>query len=325
MIEDMQFPQSLIQPVNQLHVWDINQLANSEVGQYRRYMQLKPGELDCRIKEVKLDGVVLLREKLNVGIQIEAAPPAEIVPLAAILSNTQKMRFCGKPLGQHSLMQATGNEWNVCATESLDYVGCVMERGVLEYHSQNLIGRAPSAGWFVSQRRQVEPMLFSYYQQWLLDALALLERKPELILHEPIRRQLSGQIFQLAVKLLCSAEQIEQKVVRFNRRVDGVRKVVEYLQVHAQYLPTMSELCKVACLSERSLEYGFREQFGVTPVRYLKVVRLNGARRELVVADASSTKVVDIALRWGFVELGRFSGEYNKLFNQLPSHTLRSH
>jgi AraC family ethanolamine operon transcriptional activator len=32
---------------------------------------------------------------------------------------------------------------------------------------------------------------------------------------------------------------------------------------------------------------------------------------------------MDIALRWGFLEFGRFAREYSRLFKELPSHTLR--
>jgi AraC family ethanolamine operon transcriptional activator len=52
--------------------------------------------------------------------------------------------------------------------------------------------------------------------------------------------------------------------------------------------------------------------------------RLNGVRKDLLISVPKKDKVVDIALNWGFIELGRFSGEYRLLFKELPSQTLKS-
>ena len=83
-------------------------------------------------------------------------------------------------------------------------------------------------------------------------------------------------------------------------------------------------MCQIANLSERSLQYGFKEYLGITPVRYLRLLRLNRVRRDLLISDPKEDRVVDVALNWGFVELGRFAGEYRKLFQELPSSTLNT-
>jgi transcriptional regulator GlxA family with amidase domain len=44
------------------------------------------------------------------------------------------------------------------------------------------------------------------------------------------------------------------------------------------------------------------------------------ARRELLTGAAS---VTDVATRWGFFHLGRFSQEYGQLYGERPSQTLR--
>ncbi|MCJ8293580.1 MAG: helix-turn-helix domain-containing protein [Colwellia sp.] len=86
----------------------------------------------------------------------------------------------------------------------------------------------------------------------------------------------------------------------------------------------MAVLCKVADLSERSLEYGFQEYLGITPIQYLRVLRLNGARLDFLSNINSRTKVSDIALTWGFLEFGRFANNYRQLFQERPSVTLKT-
>jgi methylphosphotriester-DNA--protein-cysteine methyltransferase len=70
------------------------------------------------------------------------------------------------------------------------------------------------------------------------------------------------------------------------------------------------------------LEYAFREQLGATPIRFLKLRRLNRVRRDLLAA-APGASVTGTALRAGVYDLGRFAGEYETLFGELPSETLR--
>jgi len=88
-------------------------------------------------------------------------------------------------------------------------------------------------------------------------------------------------------------------------------------------LPTIPELCRVAGVSQRTLEYGFRDLLGVTPVRYLKLLRLNRVRRSLVRRRSEDETVTSVAVRSGFSDLGRFAGEYRQLFGERPSDTLR--
>jgi len=63
---------------------------------------------------------------------------------------------------------------------------------------------------------------------------------------------------------------------------------------------------------------------GISPKRYLRLVRLNGVRRDLKSrAHEARVKVQDVAARWGFSHMGHFSQDYKALFGELPSETRR--
>jgi AraC family ethanolamine operon transcriptional activator len=84
----------------------------------------------------------------------------------------------------------------------------------------------------------------------------------------------------------------------------------------------VSDLCQVAKVSERTLEYAFKEVLGLTPVAFLTSLRLHRVRKALVSATPGSTTVAREALRWGFWHFGEFSHAYNNCFGELPSDTL---
>jgi transcriptional regulator GlxA family with amidase domain len=76
-------------------------------------------------------------------------------------------------------------------------------------------------------------------------------------------------------------------------------------------------------VSERTLEYAFKETMGLTPVTYLTRLRLHRVRQALLAAAPGSTTVSIVALDWGFWHFGEFSRAYKECFGELPSDTLR--
>ena len=51
--------------------------------------------------------------------------------------------------------------------------------------------------------------------------------------------------------------------------------------------------------------------------------RLRAARAALRAAAPGTTTVTDVAMSYGFFELGRFAGRYRHTFGEVPSETLR--
>lgn len=84
----------------------------------------------------------------------------------------------------------------------------------------------------------------------------------------------------------------------------------------------VSALCHIVGVSERTLRKAFHRVHGIPPCRRLRTLRLASARRALLSADSTLAKVTEIAMSFGFGELGRFSVEYKKAFGESPSQTL---
>ncbi len=99
------------------------------------------------------------------------------------------------------------------------------------------------------------------------------------------------------------------------------RAMVDAQLMHDE-LPSMVELCTALSVSRRTLEYAFRTYVDMSPLAYLRRCRLNRARAVLREADASVESVTAVALRFGFLHLGRFARDYKSLFDESPSQTL---
>lgn len=88
-------------------------------------------------------------------------------------------------------------------------------------------------------------------------------------------------------------------------------------------LPSVSDLCRTAQVSKRTLEHAFRDRFGMGPASYLKTIRMNGTRKELLDSDPHKARIADVAGRWGFKQMSQFAADYGEIFGELPSSTLR--
>ncbi len=84
----------------------------------------------------------------------------------------------------------------------------------------------------------------------------------------------------------------------------------------------ISAMCRALAVNKRTLRKAFHEAHGLPPCRHLRMLRLSGARCALLAADRRRVTVTQIATGFGFLELGRFSVEYRKVFGESPSQTL---
>jgi AraC family transcriptional regulator, ethanolamine operon transcriptional activator len=85
----------------------------------------------------------------------------------------------------------------------------------------------------------------------------------------------------------------------------------------------ISDLCRAAGVSERTLECAFKEVMGLSPITYLNRLRLHRVRAALLAAEPGSTYVSTQALVWGFWHFGEFSRAYKRCFGESPLMTLR--
>ena len=86
---------------------------------------------------------------------------------------------------------------------------------------------------------------------------------------------------------------------------------------------TATDLAAIAGVGVRVLQESFRQHVGMSPLTYLRRLRLDGAHAELSRSDPWQVNVSEVAYRWGFTHLGRFAGAYRARYGVSPSQTLR--
>jgi len=104
----------------------------------------------------------------------------------------------------------------------------------------------------------------------------------------------------------------------------AVRQSLDFIEQHLSEPVTMDAIAEHVGVSIRSIQQGFKDELGVTPMAYLRERRLERVREELTDAAAEDgVTVTEVAERWGFNHLGSFAVLYRKRWGESPSQTLQ--
>ncbi len=107
---------------------------------------------------------------------------------------------------------------------------------------------------------------------------------------------------------------------RVDRRV--ITKAVEIIRAQPDQRLPMSDLARITGVSQRSLRYGFKKYYGVSPRHFKMLVALNAARQKFKSYGAGETTVTRVLSELGIWDHGRFAARYREVFGEAPSTTL---
>lgn len=101
-----------------------------------------------------------------------------------------------------------------------------------------------------------------------------------------------------------------------------VRRAIDFMRSHLDASISLTDVVAASGVPGRTLVKHFQDWKGVSPMRYLRNLRLAQVREALLSADADQSITV-IAMRLGFTHMGRFSVEYRRRFGESASETLK--
>jgi len=158
-------------------------------------------------------------------------------------------------------------------------------------------------------------------------ALSRLYRLIEFFCRELGRGQMTDveiREMEQAITVSFLAANLEQSFAPAIPRDPGntpLRMVEDYLAANWSSAVTIETLAAVTGISARSLFHHFRKRHGMTPMAYVKELRLRQAR--LLLQTRKVLTVTEAALACGFGNLGHFAVSYRARFGERPSETLQ--
>lgn len=142
--------------------------------------------------------------------------------------------------------------------------------------------------------------------------------------HSQLGSIIIDQIVMTMNSSISSNEQKQPERMSLGRARGVVNRFIDFVlaEFQQQRCPSIVDICLGLQISQRTLQYSFKKILGITPIAYLRYHRLNKVRHQLLIPANENVTVTDIATRWNFLHLGKFSHDYNQMFGELPSKTL---
>ncbi|WP_433500228.1 AraC family transcriptional regulator [Sphaerimonospora sp. CA-214678] len=305
---------------------DARTLVTGTLPAFGLHLAERGARLDARMNAMDLDRIGLCA--LDYGAEVLITPnPWESCFLVMIpLSGTAEVSH-----GQERIVSTTDVASVLSPTERLTLRWAAgtpqlitrFDRAALESHLSRMIGREVR-----------KPLDFSLgmdlrrpaCRSWM-SVVGLLRQEVEsdgAMLSQPLAvSQLEGLL--MTQLLLAQPSNYTTTLLGEQPRVAprAVKRAMELIEGHAAEPLTVEDIAEAVGVGVRALQEGFRRHLETTPMAYLRDVRLDRVRAELAAGAPGTTTVTDVAFRWGFVHLGRFSLTYRRRFGETPSETLR--
>lgn len=299
--------------------WD-----GSLFGSQLELVQLSGGPFSSRQAVLDLGEVKILRLSVNQPIKIRSRPRTQRY-VGTFFDHDRVGHFAGAAINAWQLLILPPVlDFDACTSDLGFRCTCVFaDPDLLRGYFQALVGEALVEPDGVTVTRQ-EPGVTKRLRTWAARAWS---RRLSL-LSESQQRGVEGAVVDEALTLLVdglrSAVTTQRAVApKVQRARDVVRVAEDFVRMQQEQPVRMIDLCRATGASERSLQYAFRSTLGISPMSYLKKLRLHEVRRELKQCDPRETTVSAIACRFGFWHFGDFSQSYKTLFDELPSETLK--
>ncbi|HET6894678.1 MAG TPA: helix-turn-helix domain-containing protein [Candidatus Baltobacteraceae bacterium] len=157
-----------------------------------------------------------------------------------------------------------------------------------------------------SQLLLAEPAVFAALRAYV--AAAIRSREPS-----------SAELLRLTQSLIDTAAGSGFEEQRKDAAL--VRRVERFMWENLEEPLTLQRICENTDCRMRSLIYCFKEWFGLGPIKYLKMLRLNAVRRRLE-ETRGNARIFDVAADYGFWHMGHFSTDYKRMFGMTASETV---
>jgi AraC-like DNA-binding protein len=102
-----------------------------------------------------------------------------------------------------------------------------------------------------------------------------------------------------------------------------VKQASLYIEAHLQDEIDLADISAAVNISPRLLQKAFAQECDCSPMRFVTRMRLERIRQELVRASDTTTRIIDVMMSYGITQGGKFAKDYQQLFGEKPSDTLK--
>ena len=308
---------------------ETRQLVAGKFCEHRLALARADGALDYAHQHARIGELSFSLMRYGAAVRIEPREPESFYLVQLPLAGTDRME-----IGRHTLhctaelAAVIGPDEDFRMNWSADCAKLAIriEREALERHARSLLGdlRGPPLRFRpdMDVRQGGASVWMRTVQQLLGELRAKLQ--PGLGLLDSPLLQVQFEQLVMSGLLVWQPNSLSELLGRPAPEPlpRHVRRAEEYMHANPGAPIRVEDLAALTGVSVRTLYNGFRRHRGVTPMGYLRDLRMARVRQQLLDPEQPRS-VTTLAIRWGFLELGRFSADYRDRYGELPSATLQ--
>ncbi len=302
---------------------DADELAESLLDWNVEYTQLHPGRFDGAVTIIPLGPVLICRGRFNQSMLQRSAPPEQCVTIARPGRGSDPLVLCGHEVADGEVFVSGAGAEAEIVNRGVHHPRTLSMRRDFLQSQATWLRHAPMPPAGSVQLHSPGTQWTSSFldaMEWIADAVT---QYPEATARADVRDSLVDALLARVDALGAADAPISNaREVRTARRV-AVERAREYIDANLTESIRLSDLCKYARTQARSLEYGFHEVMGISPIGYVRATRLHRVRRLLRSTAVRTRSVSVIALDCGFWHLSQFAVDYKLVFAESPSATYR--
>ncbi|MFM0729965.1 helix-turn-helix domain-containing protein [Paraburkholderia sediminicola] len=302
---------------------DVHDHSLAVSGWEQVYRQMTPGRFQSTLVQASSNDFHFFRETTNRRVAQHGVSPTGLASIAVPLYAPLVGTFQGRRVdGYALLLLGAGEEFRFYTPESMHYAGISVSVEMMDELLSVTVGEHAGRqikGGVLALSDEHGAML----RERLAPFLDSAERNTAAFAHPAATKVFRDEMISVLLGLIESVSQTPARDLTHTTYSDIVRRCERILQDNAEQPITVLDLCRALRCSRRTLQTSFQRVTNVTPVEYLRSIRLNAVHRLLRMTSAEELLIGDAACRWGFTHLGYFAREYRDLFGELPSQTPR--
>ena len=289
------------------------------------YQQISPGAFRGSLFHTQIGSLGIFRNRWERAIRYQGTAPQGTIGLGITLAQKGDARWMGQRAGiDDMIVQCTSKEAEYLSTPLWDSVVFAIPEVDLAKHIADLTHEDPEEVIRKHGVIRMHPRLAAKIREVSLAYLDAAQRFQESTCEPSPLSEMVESAVELVAHALASSQVLPRSQATLRRRRELVRKAKELSMRGADQPLRVGGLCRDLAVSERTLRHAFCDVTGLSPLDYLKILRLNRVNRTLREADPAELLVKQAAYSNGFTHLGQFSRDYKQLFGESPSQTLRA-
>jgi len=308
------------------HFTDVEQFADFFIHSQMQLIQLTPGPFHSEFLSARIGDIYFNRIRTNQSIQVCGSKHQDYVAFAIVWSAKGSHFYAHNlPLSLQTSLFGFDRQREVALVSPPQ--GMMTEIFIpittFQTHADRLQRYDIDDRFLAANHISLLPDRMGEIKHYLRDLFWLVEHKADWVQQPQALNLIANDLMPLLIQSI----PIKGRTVpalKSSRRSQLIAQAEQEMVAHLGKPLTLKDLAKRLGSSSSALSYGFQDLFGMSPMRYLKVRRLNGVRQCLKASDPEQCKIETLANQFGFWSAGHFARDYKAMFGELPSETLRA-